>query len=338
MKQFYIYLAVIVSGASVLALEILGTRILAPFYGSSIYLWSALIGVTLAALSLGYTIGGRLADKNATFKQFSVIIGLAGLWISFIPALRSPVLSLTEGFGLRTAVLLTATVLFFLPLTLLGMVSPYAIRLKVASLSVVGRTAGNLYAISTVASVIAALITGFILIPHVGVYRLVLSTGVLLLLTALLGFIKGNTKNAGAKNIGLPALIAIIAIPGAFLVTPSADADPEHGLLASAESEYAEVQVRDIADMRFMLIDGGAHTIADPLTWVSGLPYTQVLDISKKFFAEPGDMLLVGLGGGSVVKSFAKDNWQSQYEYPSSRAAQQKSPTDRAGGGLYRTP
>ncbi len=70
------------------------------------------------------------------------------------------------------------------------------------------------------------------------------------------------------------------------------------------------MQVRDIADMRFMLIDGGAHTIADPLTWVSGLPYTQVLDISKKFFAEPGDMLLVGLGGGSVVKSFAKDNWQ----------------------------
>ncbi len=149
MARFFVYLAVIVSGASVLALEILGTRIIAPFYGSDIYLWSALISVTLAALSVGYVIGGRKADRGTSVGWLSTIIGLAGVWIGIIPWLRIPIFSLAERLDLQLAVLLVATLLFFVPLMLLGMVSPYAIRLMASSLNVVGRTAGDLYALST---------------------------------------------------------------------------------------------------------------------------------------------------------------------------------------------
>jgi len=305
MKTWYIYLSVIVSGASVLAIEILGTRLIGPFYGVSLYLWSALIGVTLAALSIGYAIGGRWADRGPRLGRLSLLLGLAGLWIATIPWIRHPALSATEPLGLRAAVLITATLLFFPPLTLLGMVSPYAIRLKVSSVEVVGRTAGNLYAVSTVASVAAALVTGFFLIPNMGVGRLTFLIGVLLVATATLGL---ATRRGGATVLTTVLLPLVIGAVG-FRYSPRELPDVDNGLLAVEQSPYAELRVIDKNGRRFMVIDGGTHTIIDPETWESHFPYVHVLDIAKRFFDEPGRMLLVGLGGGSVAKSYARDGW-----------------------------
>ena len=187
MKNFFLYVIVFISGASVLAIEILGTRILGPFYGVSLFLWSALITVTLIALSIGYAVGGRWADKGAKMSHLSYMLLGAGVWTLFIPWIKQPVLIISEPFGLRFAVLVAAFILFVPSLTLLGMVSPYAIRVRASSLDVVGRTAGDLYAISTVGSVVSALLTGFILIPNVGVSRLTLMIGVMLLITATIG-------------------------------------------------------------------------------------------------------------------------------------------------------
>lgn len=305
MINFYVYLAVIVCGASVLAIELLGTRVIAPFYGASLYLWSALISVTLAALSLGYAIGGQWADRDAKLNRFCTIIGIAGLWVMAIPWLRVPVLATTEGLGLRTAVFITAVVLFFPPLTLLGMVSPYAIRLKARNLNVVGRTAGNLYAVSTLASVVAAVATGFFLIPNIGVSRLLFLIGIALVGTAVIGF-AGRNKS----SVSLLALLVIVAGTFLYLVVPTLVANPQIGLIAAEESAYAEIRVVDLDDTRYMIIDGGMHTGVDPLTWQSQFPYVHVLDIAKGLFREAGEMLLVGLGGGSVVKNFARDGWR----------------------------
>src|SRR5436190_16796373 len=129
MRRPALFLVVSLSGASVLVLEILGTRILGPFYGVSLYLWSALISVTLAALSVGYWVGGRLADRRPEAGFLGRLVLFAGLWTAAIPWLRQPLLAATESWGLRVAVLVTALVLFGPPLTLLGMVSPFAIRL-----------------------------------------------------------------------------------------------------------------------------------------------------------------------------------------------------------------
>jgi spermidine synthase len=302
----YVYFAVIVSGASVLAIELLGTRVIAPFYGVSLFTWSALISVTLAALSVGYALGGRWADRGPKLSRFCTIIGLAGLWIIIVPWLRTPVLAATEPLGLRAAVLIAATVLFFPPLALLGMVSPYAIRLVASSLEVVGRTAGNLYAVSTVASVAAALATGFFLIPNVGLYHLILAIGVALLATALAGLV-GERK---LKTAIVPALAIAAAGTLGWRATPAQTADPENGLVAIEQSAYAEIRVVDFDDVRYMIIDGGTHTIVDRATGESVFPYVNVLDIAKGFFEQPGEMLLVGLGGGSVVKHYVRDGWR----------------------------
>ncbi len=305
MVTFFVYLAVVIGGAAVLALELLGTRVLAPFYGASLYLWSALISVTLAALSVGYALGGRWADRAPTIRRLASVIGLAGLWIAIIPWLRLPVLSISESAGLRAAVLITATILFFPPLTLLGIISPYAIRLRAASLDTVGRTAGNLYSISTIASVIAALVTGFVLIPNIGVSRLLFEIGFVLVATAILGMII-----ATKPRIAVLAAIALVII-GVLIyrLAPVEAADPARGLVAIEQSVYGEIRVVDHEGLRYLVLDGGTHTVVDPLTWQSHFPYVNVLDLAKGFFATPGRMLLIGLGGGSVAKSYSRGGW-----------------------------
>jgi len=304
-KYWYLYLVVFISGGSVLAVEILGTRILGPFYGVNLFLWSALISVTLIALSAGYVIGGRWADRGPKISRLCYLLIGAGLWLLLLPIVKQPLLNLAEPFGLRLAVLTSAFILFTPPLTLLGMVSPYAIKLRTSSLGEVGRTAGDLYAISTIGSVLSALLTGFLLIPNVGVARLTAMIGILLSLTAILGLIseKRSTSNLTASGV------LLIVVLGAFGFMPAEQAQPQEGFIAVEQSPYAELKVLEIEDHRYLLIDGGTHTIVDPKTWESFFPYVALIDLTREFYSAPGKMLLIGLGGGSVMKNFARENW-----------------------------
>lgn len=301
-KPAYLYVVAFVGGGAVLALEILGTRVLGPFYGVSLFLWSALISVTLAALSTGYAIGGRWADKNPAIQRLSFLLAGAGLWTLAIPWLRYPVLALGEVFGLRGAVLFAAFILFFPPLALLGMVSPFVVKLRATSMNEVGTSTGNLYAISTIGSVLAALLTGFILIPNIGVNRLLLSISSVLFLTAAVGFLISGKKPPVA---GL-ALLIVLAVFGAAVTD---DFRHEEGLVGVYQSPYAEIRVVDTDAGRHMLIDGGVHTLMDPRTGKSRHPYVAVMEIPQYLIQQPGDMLLVGLGGGSLVKSYTRAGW-----------------------------
>ena len=157
MSRARLFLVVALSGAAVLTLEILGTRVLGPFYGVSLFLWSALISVTLAALAAGYALGGRWAQRSLSTTRLSWLLAAAGAWVLLVPWTRGPLIAVASHLGLRGAVLLAATLLFFPPLMLLGMVSPYAIRLGTRSVDEVGRVSGDLFAVSTLASVGAAL-------------------------------------------------------------------------------------------------------------------------------------------------------------------------------------
>jgi len=324
LKNAPLYAVVCVSGASVLAIEILGTRILGPFYGVSLFLWSALITVTLVALSAGYWTGGRWADRDgerARLSRLAILLAGAGVWLLLVPWIRRPLLTLAEPFGLRLAVLAAAFVLFAPPLTLLGMVSPYAIRLKAQSLGEIGRTAGDLYAISTVAGVVAALATGFVLIPEVGVARLTILVGALLLAGAAAalagdraaGASGARTRDTSAHSSSGAALVALAFAASAPALAWRFSPDrarPDSGLLEIRDTPYAELRIVERDDRRFLLIDGGVHTVVQPDTWLTYFPYVAALDLLKYFFDAPGRLLLVGLGGGSVAKSFHADGWQ----------------------------
>jgi hypothetical protein len=185
MKRRYLYLSVCASGASVLAIEALGARVIGPSYGVDLFLSSALIAVTLVALSAGYALGGRWADRNPSLTRFASLLIAAGIWLMLVPAFGGPVMAAARPLGHRPAILAASTALFFPPLAILGMVSPFALKLRAQSVEEVGRSAGDLLAIWMIAGVVSAVLMGFVLVPNFGVSRIMAAIGVMLVLTGI---------------------------------------------------------------------------------------------------------------------------------------------------------
>jgi spermidine synthase len=305
-----LYVIVFVSGAVVLAIEIVGTRVLGPFYGVNLFLWSALITVTLAALSVGYAIGGRLADRKPRYSVLGTMLLIAGLWVLGTIFIKRPVLMAVEPLGLRGAVLASSVLLFFPPLALLGMTSPFAIRLRAQSLGEVGRTSGDIYAISTIASVAASLGTGFYLIPVLGVNRMIAVCGAALIGAALVAF--QTARRQGAAEVRAGALVALLpfVLGAAASASPVARIGQPDGLAYHAQSPYADLRVVDWENLRLLLVDGGTHTIVNRESLNTVFPYAMVMEIPKYMFDAPGDAVLVGLGGGSVARNYYRAGWR----------------------------
>lgn len=166
MRVLFFYFTIFISGAAVLVIEIGGTRVLTPFYGSTIYVWSSLISVTMIFLALGYVVGGALADRHPPTRTIWAILFFAGLATYAIPEYDQLVLPFTDHLGIRWAPLAASFLLFAPSLTLLGMVAPLAVKLRAQTLQNLGTTAGNLYALATFGSLAGALATGFYLTPN----------------------------------------------------------------------------------------------------------------------------------------------------------------------------
>lgn len=169
-KKYILEIIVFFSGAVVMILELTGSRILAPYVGASLYVWTSLIGIILAALSLGYYLGGRFADTNASLKTFSHILFFGACALGFTAFCNQSILeTLSSSFSdLRVASFFASLIIFGLPSVILGMVSPYAIRLKLKDVESSGKTIGNLYALSTIGSILGTFFTGFYLMSFLG--------------------------------------------------------------------------------------------------------------------------------------------------------------------------
>ncbi|HBR28985.1 MAG TPA: spermine synthase, partial [Firmicutes bacterium] len=154
-------LIVFLSGAVLMSLEMVGSRILAPTFGSSIYVWGSLIVVVMAALTLGYYVGGRIADRYPDLLVIGMILAVAGTFISFLPFWTSRVNFLCGQLEPRVGSLLAATAFFFFPSILLATISPYAVKLSSHTLANLGNIAGRLSAISSIGSVVGTLLTSF---------------------------------------------------------------------------------------------------------------------------------------------------------------------------------
>ncbi len=187
-SRFALEAAVFLCGAVVMIYEITGSRIVAPFIGTSTYVWTSLIGVVLAALSLGYWIGGKTADRRPDPKVLAAAVFLAGGAVSLTVLIKDVVLAAVASAGgpLELRAMAAAMVLFAPASILLGFVAPYAMKLKMRSLDDSGKTAGRLFALSTVGSIAGTFLAGFFLIPFVGSTRTLYLIAATLFLVSLL--------------------------------------------------------------------------------------------------------------------------------------------------------
>ncbi len=304
-NEYFLLLTLFLTGAAVLVLEILGTRVLSPYFGVSLYIWSALITVTLMALALGYWWGGRLADRNPTMQKLYFLILLAGIFILLVPLFSHRLLNPLSFMGIRTGVFLSALILFGPPLFLLGMVTPYAVKLYTPELGVLGSRVGCLYAVSTVGSCCGALLAGFVLIPHMGVSRAfyLLSLVLFLLWAARLIIDKGY--RAGISILPLSAaLILFLSASAGFSTVKSGKTRQGITLLYESSSLYGRIEVIDKGNMRWLTIDGAPNSAIDKRSGFSLYPYIYYLEMMNYIHPEARNALLVGLGGGCLAKRF----------------------------------
>jgi spermidine synthase len=159
---------VFICGGCVMVLELVGSRLMAPYLGTSIFVWTSLIGVILGCLSLGYWLGGLLADRKPEIRIFSRILMFSGISVSFTALSGDPLLMFMQSMNIdiRINSALATLFLFGVPGILLGMVAPYAVRLKLVRLDQTGSTAGGLYALSTLGSIAGTFLAGFVLLSY----------------------------------------------------------------------------------------------------------------------------------------------------------------------------
>ncbi|MCL5794890.1 MAG: fused MFS/spermidine synthase [Patescibacteria group bacterium] len=226
---------VFIGGTVVMVLELIGSRILAPHLGNSIFVWSSLIGIILAAMSLGYYLGGRLSLKKADLKTLGWIIFGAGVSILLIPLIKNYVLKLLSETDPRFGAIAATIILFALPSMLLGIISPYTIRLKTSDATKSGGTAGNLYALSTIGSIVGTFLAGFYLIPSFTNNQIMFGLSIILVLTSL------TTKLDKIKILFL-LLIAV----SLFLM----DTKKDPHLLLETDSVYNHIRVVDFYDKK----------------------------------------------------------------------------------------
>ncbi len=313
-------LIVFTGGMADLAMEMLSSRLITPYFGSSQLIWAALIGLVLAYLTIGYYFGGRLADRYPRPTLLYQIVLAGGLLFALVPLLAQPVLEWTlgafagvssDGFvGASVAII----ILFALPITLLGMVSPFATRLSLSDVSDGGEVAGSIYSLSTVGSFVGIFLPVLLLIPAYGTSRTMLMfAGVLVVVGAV-----GLLRLAPARAIITAALlVGVVAL--FFIAPPSVIKPAPYGtLVAERESEYNYIQVLDYndrqRDWKYLALNEG-HAIhskytSDPKQIEVGGPW-DYFAIAPYFNAnyQPSDfksMALIGSAAGTVSKQITR--------------------------------
>jgi predicted membrane-bound spermidine synthase len=186
MKRFTLEIVVFICGAVVMAYEIIGSRMLGPYVGTSMFVWTSIIGVILLSLSLGYLWGGRIADQRPRADILSMYILIAGLFIILSTFLKDILLDflLNTVSNVKIVSIVASLLLFTIPSVLLGMVSPFAARIKIKTVEKSGSTVGNLYALSTVGSIIGVFLAGFYFIPNFKITSILLLLAIALIVTS----------------------------------------------------------------------------------------------------------------------------------------------------------
>jgi spermidine synthase len=293
---------VFVCGAVVMILEMVGSRILAPYLGSSIIVWSSLIGVILGCLSLGYWWGGKMADRNPSYRALALIIFLAAIFTAGVAFSKASILDYLQHYAgsVHLSSTLATLILFAPPSTLLGMVSPYAVRLKIKDLQEAGRTVGSLYAISSVGSIFGTFLAGFVLIAFFGSTRILLILSLVLVATSLLASLRDRLlKIAGAALLIL--FFAGVESYEAYLTSLGFhDLDTRYSriFIYPSTKEQSGKATRVMATHPKAV--QSAMFLDDPIALA--VDYTQFYQLAEHFKPDMKSLLMLGGGGYSFPK------------------------------------
>lgn len=312
LQRMILLLVVLLSGMTSLAIEMSASRLLAPYFGSSLFIWANLIGMELIYLTIGYYVGGRLADKKPTAFRLYTIVTIAAIFIGLVPIIAEPILHISLigfanlNFGAFYGSLIGTIFLFAIPVILLGMVTPFAIRLEITQLDQAGNTAGIIYALSTLGSIIGTFLPVFAFIPTVGTAATFEIFAGILFAGGMAGLWLAGSRPKVMK-FGLPmTTILLVSMFGASLphsIKPSYAGQ----LLTEKESLYNYIQVVKYQDQYQLILNEGQaiHSVYTPGQVLSNGIWD--LFLMAPFFNNPPfrsqdvhSAAIIGLGAGTI--------------------------------------
>ncbi|MDQ3992900.1 MAG: fused MFS/spermidine synthase, partial [Actinomycetota bacterium] len=324
--------AVVVSGAVLLGVEIAASRVLSPFFGNSLFVWGSLIGVVLAGLAAGYWLGGSLVDRYPRPQLLVAVMGLGAAAVLAVPLFDEPVLEWVVGWdpGPRANPLVAATILFLPASVIIAGVSPIAVRLRAESVGTVGRTAGHLFALSTAGSIAGTLGTAFWLLPTLGTGQL-FAFGALALLAAAavvsaveripiaLAAALLAAVGAGAAAVELaPDRTGTLSAAASRNWSPIYRARNEAGAIGSIaesfdilyqkETRYHRLFVAQDEDTRYLRFDASIQSaMYRDQPYRTRLRYADFFHLGLAYNPDARDALFIGLGAGSSPKRLWRD-------------------------------
>jgi spermidine synthase len=288
------------AGVGTLAVEIAASRLLAPYYGSSTIVWANLIGLVLASLSVGYWLGGRLADRRPEPHVLGTVVLGAAVLVAATPFVAQPFLDVTvEGLdevsaGAAVGSFFATLALFAPSVILLGMVSPFAVRLALDDVSDAGSVAGRLYAISTVGSLVGTFLSALLLIPLIGTQRTLLAAAALL---ALVGSLLLRRR-----WLAVPLAVA------ALLAVPPGAIKANDDLVYETESRYQYIQVVRRDEAHYLHLNEGVavHSVWRPGTVLTGGEWDMFLLVPPLLGRPVERVAILGNAAGTIARAYAE--------------------------------
>jgi len=293
-----------------LAIELSASRLIGNVYGSSNLVWATIIGLILIYLTAGYWIGGKLADKHPNYRYFYRILMWGSLTVGLVPLISQPILRFTANAFDRLQIPILAgafvaiLLLFIIPVTLIGMASPFALKLALTDANQAGKTAGRISALSTLGSFIGTFLPVMILVPLIGTYRTFLFFSSLLMLVASTGYLIYVDFKSWLRLAWMPLVLVLLWLfggKGTIKSTPN--------MIYEAESSYNYIQVLENDSYRYLRLNEGQgmHSIYHPTEMMYYGPWSQVL-VAPFFNAYPHSqdsvdrLAIVGLAAGTTAR------------------------------------
>lgn len=278
-QRSYLYFAVFVSGTTTLAIEMTASRLLGNVFGTSNLVWSCIIGLILVYLAAGYFFGGRWADRSPHLYTLYSIMAWGAFTAGLIPICSHPVLRLAANAFDEVSVAILAgsftavLILFSIPVTLLGIISPFAIRLAIEGQENSGRISGQIYAISTAGSFVGTFLPTLLLIPLIGTARTFLVFSGILTLTAMIGVFHASGWRRFIRLGWMPIILVILWFVGDKPVKAS------QGQIYETESAYNYIQVLELDGYRYLRLNEGQgiHSVWHPTEISYNGPWEQFL-------------------------------------------------------------
>ena len=311
MKKYIMKITVFLCGALGMVLELVAARILSPYVGSSNLIWTTIIGIMLTSMSIGYWLGGKIADKRPDINLLSFFILIGAFFTSIIPILEIALVKpLSEVMNeLVVIAIICSTIVFGIPSFILAMVSPFAVKLEDKNHEEIGKTSGKISSLSTIGSIVGTFVAGFLLIPNLGVRTLILIITITLFILSFIMFNKKNVKYSIAMVLCLIALIGLNYYGKVLFEKNNPD------IIQDVDSQYSRIWIKNISvgdiNYKTMEVDTGLESYINKDTNEMGAKYLYYYDLFDYYNKDAKSTLMIG-GAAYTYPTYYLNKYQDK--------------------------